>query len=252
MAIELQTHGELSIVLLDRPETKNSLKLEHIRALAEAIAEAAQHARCLLLMGKGAAFCAGRDLKDVDPQAEDTYAIMTSLINPLLESLCGFPAPTVAAVRGPALGLGLGLACSCDIVLAAEDALFGSPFRNFGGVTDSGGHYFLARRLGVHRAAELIFTGRLMRGSEAAALGLVNRAVPAPLLEAESLQLCREIATGPTSAFKATKHILATDRTFAEVLELEARYMDAALRGPDGREGLLAFREKRPARFTGE
>jgi 2-(1,2-epoxy-1,2-dihydrophenyl)acetyl-CoA isomerase len=252
MAIEMESDEDVVVVRLNRPETKNSLTLAQIEELAAAIAKAASaSARCLLLTGVGGSFCAGRDLKEVDPDRDDTYRIMASSINPLLCAVRQFPVPTVAAVAGPALGLGFGLALSCDIVLAAETATFGSPFRHFGGVMDSGGHYYLERRIGRHRAAELIFTGRLIDGTAAAAMGLINRALPTAELEPESLRLSRDIASGPTGAFRATKRILAESRTFEETIELEARSMEAALKGPDGREGLRAFREKRRPHFSG-
>lgn len=252
MAIEMESGEDVVVVRLNRPETKNSLTLAQIEELAAAIAKAAgSSARCLLLTGAGGSFCAGRDLKEVDPDRDDTYRIMASWINPLLCAVRQFPVPTVAAVAGPALGLGFGLALSCDIVLAAENATFGSPFRHFGGVMDSGGHYYLERRIGRHRAAELIFTGRLIDGTAAAAMGLINRALPTADLELESLRLSRDIASGPTGAFRATKRIFAENRTFEETIELEARSMEAALKGPDGREGLRAFREKRRPHFSG-
>jgi enoyl-CoA hydratase/carnithine racemase len=239
-------------IRLNRPQTRNSLTLDQIRELAENVSAAARSpARCLLLTGTNAEFCAGRDLKEADVDKDDTFAIMTTVINPLLCALREFPFPTVAAVQGPALGLGLGLALACDVTLVAENAAFGSPFRHFGGVLDSGGHYFLARRLGPHRAAELIFTGRLIDGLTAARLGLVNRAVAATELAEEAWKLCCEIATGPTTAFKATKQILSRERWFEDVLELEARFMTDALSGPDGREGLQAFKEKRRPQFRG-
>jgi enoyl-CoA hydratase/carnithine racemase len=154
-------------------------------------------------------------------------------------------------VRGPALGFGLGLALACDVTVASEDAIFGSPFRRIGAVLDSGGHYFLQRRLGRHRAAELVFTGRMLNGRQAADLGLINEAVAADALAARTAELAALIANGPTAAFRATKHILEQDRSFAEVLELEARFQKEVTRGPDGQEGLAAFRERRSPVFKG-
>lgn len=252
MVIERELREDIVVVRLNRPEAKNSLTLAQIQELGDALAAAAASpARCLLLTGVGGAFCAGRDLRDVDPETDETYQIMTSLVHPLLRAVREFPVPSVAAVHGPALGLGLGMALSCDLVLAADDAVFGSPFRKFGGVLDSGGHYYLERRVGAHRAAELIFTGRLIDGAAAASMGLINRSIAASELEAETWRLCRDIASGPTGAFKASKHILSQRRSFEETIELEAKAMDAALRGADGREGVRAFKEKRPPRFTG-
>jgi 2-(1,2-epoxy-1,2-dihydrophenyl)acetyl-CoA isomerase len=245
--------GAVAIVRIERPHTKNSLTVEQIAELLRVLENIERSdARCMLLTGIAGCFCAGRDLRSVDPEQEDTYRIITTTINPLLRRLRALRIPTVAAVGGPALGLGLGLALSCDIVLAAEGARFGSPFRNFGGVTDSGGHYFLSRALGRHRALELIFTGHLIAGREAAALGLINRVLPDAELEQQSVELCNTIAAGPTAAFTMSKDILARERDFEEVIELEARYMDAALRGRDGREGLSAFKQRRLPEFVGK
>ncbi len=170
----------------------------------------------------------------------------------MLRQLHTLPVPTIAAVRGPALGFGLGLALACDITIATDDALFGSPFRRIGAVLDSGGHYYFQRRLGSHRAAELVFTGRLLSGREAAAMGLINASVTADDFEARVAELAASIASGPTAAFRATKHILSEDRSFTDVLELEAKYQREVTRGPDGREGLAAFRERRAPRFSGK
>jgi enoyl-CoA hydratase/carnithine racemase len=252
VVITLECKDDVALIRIYRPETKNSLTLAQIAELAQAIeGAAASGARCLLLTGEGGSFCAGRDLREVDPLADDTYRIMTTLINPLLRRVYEFPVPTVAAVEGPALGLGFGLALCCDLVLAADDARFGSPFRNFGGVPDSGAHYFLERRIGRHRALELIYTGRLLSGLEAAAWGLVNRTVPSGELASQGRALCSEIAAGPTAAFAASKQILAQRRSLDEALELEAVAMHAALRSEDAREGLEAFRQKRRPRFAG-
>jgi len=252
MTIHRTADGDVAIIRIQRPDTRNSLTLAQMVELRTAFEEvASSSARCLLLIGFGSSFCAGRDLREVDLEGEDTEGVMTAVINPLLHTVRSLPVPSVAAVHGPALGLGLGLALSCDLVWAAENAVFGSPFRNFGGVPDSGAHYFLANRLGPHRAAELIFTGRLINGSEAASIGLVNRAVPAPALEHEALELCQQIASGPTAAFRATKQILREVHSFDAILQLEAKSMHAALKGADGREGLRALREKRAAKFSG-
>lgn len=245
--------GDVAVIRIARPRTKNSLTSEQMLELRAALGSAGESAsRCLLLTGVQACFCAGRDLREVDPSQQNAYKFLTTIVHPLLRQLKTFRLPTVAAVQGPALGLGLGLALSCDIVLAADDAQFGSPFRNFGGVTDSGGHYFLERALGRHRTMELILTGRLLNGREAQLLGLINRSIPASELEAAALELCAHIAAGPTAAFAMSKEILSRHRELEEVIELEARCMDAALRGPDGMEGLSAFKERRRPRFIGK
>lgn len=251
-AFRLIEEGAVLVLEIDRAQTKNSLKLVEMIALGETLAsERVQSARCLVIRGAGAAFCSGRDVREIDPHGEDAHEILRDRIGPVLQRLYTLPAPTISSVRGPALGFGLGLALACDITIASDDAIFGSPFRRIGAVLDSGGHYFFQQRLGRHRAAELVFTGRMLNGRQAADLGLINETVPADALAARTAELAALIASGPTAAFRATKTILAEDRSFADVLELEARYQKEVTRGPDGQEGLAAFRERRSPVFKG-
>ena len=130
-------------------------------------------------------------------------------------------------------------------------ALRGLSFRNIGAVLDSGGHHAMRDRIGAHRTAELIYTGRLISGSEAAALGLVNRALPAAEIDAAARALARSIADGPTGAFRASKRILGEARSFDEVVAMEAVAQAEAFAGPDGREGVAAFKERRKPKFIG-
>jgi enoyl-CoA hydratase/carnithine racemase len=251
-AFRLIDEGAVLVLEIDRPQTKNSLKLIEMEALGEALAsDRVRSARCLVVRGAGASFCSGRDVREIDPHGEDAEEILRERIGPILQRLYTLPAPTISSVRGPALGFGLGLALACDITIASDDAIFGSPFRRIGAVLDSGGHYFFQQRLGRHRAAELVFTGRMLNGREAAALGLINESVAADALAARTAEIASSIASGPTAAFRATKEILANDRSFDEVLALEARYQKAVTRGPDGQEGLAAFRERRSPVFSG-
>lgn len=251
VAVQIDEHG-LATIELRRPEARNSLRLAEIALLGQAIANVQEsRARCLLVRGSGGSFCAGRDLKEADPETDDTRDILENRINPVLRALRHCAMPTIAAVHGPALGLGLGLALACDITLAADNAMLGSPFRNIGAVLDSGGHYFMRERLGAHRAAELIFTGRMLSGREAAEIGLINRAVGALDLDQVAAEMARSIALGPTSAFAATKEILKDARSYDEVLALESEYQARALAGHDGREGIRAFQQKRKPIFIG-
>lgn len=248
LALELP----LAIISIDRPGAKNSLRLDEMAMIANAIGQAVEAgARAVLIRGNREAFCAGRDLKDTRPETDDTLAILRERIHPVLCAVRDCPVPTIASVHGPALGFGFGLALACDIVLVADDARLGSPFRNIGAVLDSGGHFHLRERVGPHRAAELIFLGRLLSGREAAAMGLVNRSVAAESLDAVALQMAREIANGPTAAFAASKRILSRALSFEETIELEAAAQAKALAGPDGIEGIRAFQQKRKPRFEG-
>ena len=241
-------------IILNRPEVRNALLSEHIEALGRVIDEAeASQARCLLLRGAGGAFCAGRDLGEIDVETEDAARTLREVINPVLLKLRRFRTPTVAAVRGPCLGLGFGLAFACDIVLAADDARMGSPFANIGLVLDSGGHRVLRDALGYHRAADLIFTGRLLDGRTAAAMGLVSRSMGGARVEPEARGLARRIARGPTRALQISKRILATeDMSWESLLDAEAEGQGEAMRTHDGKEGVAAFVDRRKPVFTGK
>lgn len=240
----------IATLTICRPAAKNALRLAEMRALGDHVRAAAAQARCLLVRGAGGAFCAGRDLAESDFEREDSTAVLRDTIHPAIHALYHCPIPTVAAVEGPALGFGLGLALACDLTLAADDALFGSPFRRIGCVPDSGAHWLMRERIGRHRALELIFGGRLISGREAAALGLVNRSIGRSELADAAAVTARQLADGPTLAFAASKRILSAG-TLEETLEQEAAAQGHALRTDDGREGIRAFLDKRAPRFHG-
>ena len=165
-------------LVLNRPDKLNAMNGAMVRELADSLdAVESGGARALLVRGEGRAFCSGRDLAGADPLHEDGEAILRDVFNPLIERMAGLAVPTIAAVHGACLGTGLGLALACDIVYAADDARIGSPFARIGAVLDSGAHAAFVSRMGPHRALELIYTGRLLSGREAAEWGLVNRSV---------------------------------------------------------------------------
>ena len=164
--------------------------------------------------------------------------------------------PTIAAVHGACLGTGLGLALACDIVYAADDARIGSPFARIGAVLDSGAHAAFVSRVGPHRALELIYTGRLLSGREAAEWGLVEsqrrRGRPGP---PHSRDGSHSIARGPTAAFLESKRIVRRIHrrvsVAAGLLAAEAAAQGRASRTHDYQDGISAFQEKRKPSFTG-
>lgn len=252
-AISWSCESGVGAVVIDRPERKNSLTLRQMQDVGAAVIACVEDgARCIVIQGSHDTFCAGRDLHDMDAATEDTEAVLREQINPVLAIVRSCSVPTIAAVKGPALGFGFGLALACDITIVADNAIMGSPFRSIGCTLDSGGHYYLRERLGVHRAAELIFTGKLLSGRQAATMGLVNRSVGAMDLDKTVKSLLRSIAEGPTAAFSATKHILAAQGGYDEMAALEASYQAQLLRTADGIEGIAAFKEKRKPRFIGK
>jgi 2-(1,2-epoxy-1,2-dihydrophenyl)acetyl-CoA isomerase len=256
MAVDLTISGALAEVVLNRPDKLNAVN-EAMALEMDGALDRAERAevRALIVRGEGAGFCAGRDLADADPGNEDAEAILEKVFNPVIRRIATFPAPTFAAVHGACLGAGLGIALGCDVVYIADDAKIGSPFARIGAVLDSGGHSFFVSRLGIHRALELIYTGRLLSGAEAAALGLVNQSMPRDKVLEHTRQIATQVAAGPTAAFMESKRLA---RRIDEeglglfaVLRCEAIAQGAAGRTADYKEGISAFQQKRAPRFTG-
>ena len=247
------TEGRATITL-NRPDVMNSLDADAIGALHAAL-DGCADARVVVVRGAGRGFSAGRDLSNAEPLEEDARAILADLFNPAIARLRSLPMPTIAAVHGPALGVGFGIAMACDMVVAAEKSRLGSPFANIGCVLDSGGHAALVQRVGPHRALELVYTGRLLNGPAAAAMGLVNEVVSDDAFDERIDELAVKIAAGPTAAFAASKRIVHAiadgDADFEAVLSAEADAQGDLAGGHDYVEGISAFMEKRSPDFTG-
>ncbi|MGD0194051.1 MAG: enoyl-CoA hydratase-related protein [Candidatus Dormibacteria bacterium] len=252
----LTIEGGVAELVLNRPDKMNAMNLAMVHDIADSL-DAVEHAgaRALLVRGEGRAFCSGRDLADADPLHEDGEAVLRDVFNPLIERIAGVAVPTIAAVHGACLGTGLGLAMACDIVYAADDARIGSPFARIGAVLDSGAHAAFVSRVGPHRALELVYTGRLLSGREAAEWGLVNRSVAGADLVRRTREMAVSIARGPTAAFLESKRLVRaiTDSapSFADVLAAEAAAQGRASRTHDYQDGISAFQEKRKPSFTG-
>lgn len=257
MTVGYSLDAGLAEIVLDRPDVLNSIDPQTAAAIVEAVDRAeSDGARVVLVRGEGRAFSAGRDLRGAEPLTEDARAILADVFNPVIQRVADIAVPTFAAVQGACLGVGLGLALACDVVVVAEDAKIGSPFARIGAVLDSGAHLAFVQRLGTHRALELVYTGRLLSGAEAAAWGLVNRAVPADELLDAVRDMATTVAAGPTMAFRQSKTIvrrIVTDGLdLPAVLAAEADAQGAVAGGADYVEGFTAFAEKRAPSFGGE
>jgi 2-(1,2-epoxy-1,2-dihydrophenyl)acetyl-CoA isomerase len=256
MSVDLTITDSLAEIVLNRPDKLNAVN-EAMAAEFGAVLDRVERegARAVLLRGEGAGFCAGRDLADADPGNEDAEAILENIFNPVIKRVASFPAPTFAAVHGACLGVGLGMALACDVVYIADDAKIGSPFARIGAVLDSGGHSFFASRIGSHRALELIYTGRLLSGGEAAAWGLVNQSMPRDKLLEHARTVAALVAKGPTAAFMESKRLMRRIDEEAlglfAVLRCEAQAQGAAGKTADYKEGIGAFQQKRSPKFTG-
>ncbi|MCK1394376.1 enoyl-CoA hydratase-related protein [Bradyrhizobium sp. 1] len=236
----------------DLAQPKNSFRVADVDQLEAAVDEAiAANARCIVLRGARGTFSAGWDVTSIDPGKDDPMAMITNLVAPFCHKLRTLPVPTISAVAGVALGFGLGLALCCDICVMDEDARVGSPFRGIGMVPDTATHYFFLSRLGHAKAAELIYTGRLITGAEAAQIGLINRATEAGSVNAVVDELALSIAEGPTAAFRLSKEILLAAGDFDQIVAHEGRQLQRVFETADLKEGIRAFQQRRAPKFEG-
>jgi 2-(1,2-epoxy-1,2-dihydrophenyl)acetyl-CoA isomerase len=247
----------VATLTLNRPEARNALDMAMRRDLEAALAALDGDAgvRVLVVRGAGEHFSSGGDVKlmrdSIMTAAEGQRRV--EAINRAVTALARFRAPTIAMVDGAAVGAGCNLALACDLVVASDRARFGEVFARIGLIPDAGGTYFLPRRVGLARAKELVFTAGIIEAREAERIGLVNRVVPAADLERETRALARRVAGGPPRALAAAKALLdrAPGLDLESALHWEALTQGAMIAGADHREGLRAFFEKRPPRFTG-
>ena len=247
----------LAHLVLNRPAQLNAMTPEMVDDIRAAVGTAATDgSRVLLISAAGRGFCAGRDIAGAEPGQEDGGEVLAGIFNPLMQQVADLPFPTIAAVQGACLGTGLGLALACDVVLAADNAKFGSPFGKIGAVFDSGGHKVFVERLGTAVTLDLIYSGRVLSGAEAAALGLVSRVVPADELASTATAYAAALASGPVLAFAESKRIVRevadTPTSLAKVLDLEAQAQSRASRTADYVEGFTAFLERRAPVFRGQ
>jgi 2-(1,2-epoxy-1,2-dihydrophenyl)acetyl-CoA isomerase len=251
--------AELRIVL-NRPERMNAWDRQlglDLRAAVELAAEDAG-VRSVTITGAGRAFSSGADLRaGFDPRPDgrpDLAGALRERYHPIIAGIRRLPKPVLAAVNGPAVGIGCSLALACDLVIAAESAYLLLAFVNIGLVPDGGLSVFVPARAGAGRAAEMALLGERVGARQARDWGLVDRVAPDAELAAAVDALAERLATGPTRAYAAAKAQLNA-RVYAgldEQLELEAALQDE-LAGSEGfAEGVAAFLEKRPARFSGD
>lgn len=254
--IDLTITGDVAHVVLNAPKKRNALDPQALAELGAAYDEAeAAGVRALVLRGEGPAFCAGRDIAGVDPATDDVTGYLDGLVTPLLKKMSAFPAPTFAAAHGACLGVGLGLLIATDVVYVADTAKIGSPFAALGATLDSGGHALFFDRLGAHKTLDLIYTGRLMTGAEAAQSGLFSQVLPEDEVRTATEAAASRAAGGATQAFLASKRLVARlrDERLAlwDAVAAENANQTALRDTADYREGFAAFQQKRKPAFTG-
>jgi 2-(1,2-epoxy-1,2-dihydrophenyl)acetyl-CoA isomerase len=254
----LTWHDRVATITLNRPEKLNSFTRDMHGALRTALDHAEEGgARALVLTGAGRGFCAGQDLADLDftpGSMTDLGDLIDAHFNPLIRRLQAMPLPVIAAVNGTAAGAGANLALGCDIVLAARSATFIQAFVKIGLVPDSGGTWFLPKRLGMARALGLAMTGDKLSADEAEKWGLIWEAMDDPLLPEQALALATHLAAQPTRALAAIKQAMyaSATQTLDAQLDMERDLQRELGQSHDYMEGVNAFLEKRAPRFTGK
>jgi 2-(1,2-epoxy-1,2-dihydrophenyl)acetyl-CoA isomerase len=242
---------------LNRPDRLNALDY----ALAESLLAALTRVdhdpsvRVVTLTGEGRAFMAGGDLSvfhSAGENAPQAAARLIALFHQIIRSIRHLKPTVVAGVQGAVAGGGLGLALACDLVVAADNASFVPAYTRIGTSPDGGTTWSITRLIGQRRALEWIMLGDPMDAEAARDIGLINRVVPADQLSAEVEALARRIADGPAFAFASVKRLVhqAATTPFNDQLEAERDRFIAAAGTADFREGIGAFFERRPAKFS--
>jgi enoyl-CoA hydratase len=253
--VTVDREAPLAILRLNRPERLNAVSRELIEDVIGALdtLEADADVRAIVITGAGRAFCAGADLAERRTLDERAVMVHRKRVVALFDRVARCEPPLVAAVNGAAYGGGAELALLCDVILAAEEAVFRFPEVALGIIPGGGGCYTLVRAVGKYRAKELVLTARKVPAAEALALGLVSRVLPAARVVAEAKALATAIAENAPLAVRQAKRALdfAADHDFASSLAFETEAYHACVHTADRREALQAFAEKRPPRFVG-
>jgi 2-(1,2-epoxy-1,2-dihydrophenyl)acetyl-CoA isomerase len=244
---------------LNRPDRMNAwdrqLGVELLSTIEEATDD--EGVRTVTITGTGRAFSAGADLKagfEPSPQGHpDVESRLREIYHPIIAGIRRMPKPVLAAVNGPAAGIGCSLALACDLIVARESAYLMLAFVNIGLVPDGGSSLLVPSRVGFARAAEMAMLGERVPARQALEWGLINRVVADDEFEAEVDALAERLATGPTTSYAGTKRQLNAwvYSRMDEQLALEASIQQEAAASGDFAEGVQAFLERRPARFSG-
>jgi enoyl-CoA hydratase/carnithine racemase len=256
-----EVDGGVATITLNRPENRNSMTPDLMAAFRAAVADAAadRALRAVVLTGRGSSFCAGADFRTASPVPREEhprelpdYERLYATYEPFLD-VFDLPMPVVAAMNGHAVGGGFGLALVCDLRVANREARYGANFARLGFHSGMAISHLLPRIVGVPTAADLLFTGRLVTGAEAVAIGLAHEAAAPDQVLAAAQAKARAIAACAPEAVRLLKRSLYRGAGWdpRAAARAEAFAQAATMRSEDAREGIRALLEKREPRFTG-
>ena len=252
----LEINNNIATIVLNRPETFNAITPALNQQLHEILLSVQNdpQVRAVILTGVGKAFCAGGDVGSLrslkDSKEARSFIEQSGKTAALLYNMTK---PVIAMVNGVAAGAGFNMALLCDLVFCAKSARFAQSFSKIGLIPDWGGNYLLSRAVGLHKAKELIFTGDLLDAEQALQLGLVNQVVNDAELTEVTYQFAGRLVKGAPQAQRLAKQILnnSDGLTLEKILELETDAQTLCLQTEDFQEGIGAFFEKRPPKFSG-
>ena len=252
--IRYAVRENIAIVTMNRADVMNALNTQMRAELTDAIKRAGSEARVAVLTGAGRAFCAGQDLGDQANVGNiDLERTLRDEYTPLLQAIYESPIPTIAAVNGAAAGAGANIALACDVAIATESAIFLQAFARIGLMPDAGGTYWLPRQMGFAKAMGAALFAEPITAQQADDWGMIWEAVPDEGFADHWWNRALHLAKGPTAAYGHIKQALrgGYDNSLEEQLELEARLQGECGHSRDFQEGVVAFLEKRQARFEG-
>ena len=256
MNVRLEKDAGIATLTLDHPDKLNAMADPMWDALYEHLGMVAadDDLRAVILTGAGRAFCSGGDVSTMAKSDIVSGRVRSKRRHRAVTALYNLEKPVIAAVRGPVYGIGNALALACDLIIASDTAKFSMAFKKVGVVPDGGVIFFLTHYLGIARAKELVFTARPVSAQEARELGIVARVVPDGELEAAAHGLAREMAESATYALALAKKMFQSMcvPTLEQLLEMETLASGIVRLTHDHKEGVAAFREKRPPRFQGK
>jgi 2-(1,2-epoxy-1,2-dihydrophenyl)acetyl-CoA isomerase len=258
--IDVTDDGGITTITLNRPEKLNALAGHMRRDLAEALEAAGsdRNVHVVVITGGGRAFCSGGDVAAmadlIERQDADEFSRLLGSARRVVTAIRHMTKPVIASINGPAFGAGFNLALACDLRIASSNASFSQSFAKVGLHPDWGGTYFLPRLVTPNKACEMFFLGDSISAEEAQRLGLINFVVAPSELETETRKLAERLREAPAIAIAAAKQAVYMSHTaeLEEMLRYETEAQMRCFDSDDGAEGVRAFLEKRPAKFTGK